>query len=320
MRLRRVRRQLKALVPPTLLQRREAEKISRRLRAEFDADRARYERNMMADDHLVLSRPLVGRNLEGQLTKDYHRVEKGLALRAPRQPFGEAVLARLDLLEPLAGDSDPDLAYNVSTAREALATWNRGGGVADEVSPKRDAGTRGMADAAQFFATRHSVRDFDERPVTDALLAKAVGCAIHSPSVCNRQAWQVRFYRGAEARELLKMQNGNAGFAESVPVVALVSVDTQLFAGAGERNQGWIEGGIFSMSLVWALHALGLDSCMLNMSVLNDTADELRRRTGIPDQELIIMMIAVGYGRDGHRRARSPRRAIDRITWSSTQP
>ncbi len=111
----------------------------------------------------------------------------------------------------------------------------------------------------------------------------------------------------------LSLQNGNSGFGSAVPTVALVTVDTQLFAGPGERNQGWIDGGLFSMSFVWALHGLGLDSCMLNLSLRNGRSDALRRTLDIPDYELPIMMIAIGYARPGHRVARSPRRPIDEI-------
>ncbi|MBS4753334.1 nitroreductase family protein [Nocardioides sp. zg-ZUI104] len=149
--------------------------------------------------------------------------------------------------------------------------WNRGGQVVDEVSPLRTPQERGVNDPERFFGTRHSVRDYDDRPVQEDLLMRAVELAINTPSACNRQAWHVRFFRGNDVVRVLRHQNGNSGFAENVPCVAVVTVDARLFAGAGERNQGWIEGGLFSMSLLyWALHSLGADGCMLNMSLTNE--------------------------------------------------
>lgn len=292
----------------------------RQLRAEFAADRRRFERYMLPADHQV-TKDLRGRNLEAQLTKDYHRVEKGLALADPRRPFGGAVLDRLDGLIPTAKAIAPGAAYlsHAVSARSALVEWNSGGAIADDVSPAVSPTDRGLPHPEQFFSTRHSVRDFDDRPVAQELLDRAVQMAVATPSVCNRQAWHVRFFHQVEAVSVLRFQNGSAGFAQDVPVVALVTVDSRMFAGAGERNQGWIEGGLFSMTFVWALHGLGLDACMLNMSLTNGEIAALRDALAIPENELVIMMIAIGYGRAGHRRARSPRRTVSDVILPAQQ-
>lgn len=269
---------------------------------------------MLPDDHLAHG-ALAGRNLEAQVTKDYHRVEKGLALADPKQPFGNAVAERLDMLVPVAAAGSPEAAYvaHATSARAALHDWNTAGSRVEEISPLRTPAERGIPDPDQFFTTRHSVRDYEKRDVPDEVLNHAVALAVNTPSVCNRQAWHVRFYRGVDAQKALRFQNGNAGFGDGVPVVGVVTTDARMFAGAGERNQPWIEGGLFSMSLVWALHGLGVDSCMLNMSVTNDRAASVRAELGMDDEELVVMMVAIGYGREGHRRARSPRRATTEV-------
>jgi nitroreductase len=161
----------------------------------------------------------------------------------------------------------------------------------------------------RFFETRHSIRNFSDAVVDDTLLDRAVAMAIRSPSVCNRQPWQVRFLRGESAARARGFQNGNRGI-EPLPVLAIVTVDSRMFEGRGERNQGWIEGGVFSASLMYAFHGLGLDSCMLNMSTSNSVARRLRSELGMDDYELVIMMIAIGYGADGARAPRSARREV----------
>jgi nitroreductase len=113
---------------------------------------------------------------------------------------------------------------------------------------------------------------------------------------------------------MLRFQSGNTGFTDSIPTLAVITTDTRYFSGIGERNQAWIEGGLFAMSFVWALHALGYDTCMLNMSVPNKTAAALRAEASIDDAEQVIMMIAIGRGRPGHRRARSPRKSVSEVT------
>ena len=67
------------------------------------------------------------------------------------------------------------------------------------------------------------------------------------------------------------------------------------------------------MSLVWALHAQGVASCMLNWSVDQDRTRQLRATTGLPDHLDVVTMIATGYARDGLRVTRSPRRPVDSV-------
>lgn len=257
---------------------------------------------------------LRGTQLECQITKDYHRVEKGLSLSNPKRPFGSEVARRLDLLVPIAA-ADPDSAYvgYARDAQRALASWNAGEGVDDIVSPLKP-GEISPVDPellTHLFESRHSIRNFSaERPVDVELLRQATGLALSTPSVCNRQAWRVHYFHGDDVPSVLKYQNGNSGFTKSVPCVAVVTVDSRLFAGPEERNQVWIEGGLFSMSLVLALHGLGLGTCMLNMSVRNHKADSLRAAFSIPEHENVIMMIAIGYPGSDLRVARSPRRAL----------
>lgn len=287
-------------------------KIHQDVRREFAADRRRYAASMLPDDRAI-GLSLSGMNLEAQITKDYHRIEKGLALKEPRRPFGLEVQKRLERLLPMADPTAPYVQH-AQSALAALQEWNAGGGVAEEISPVRQlASDPALPDPASFFGTRHSVRDFSTRAVEPDVLERAVALALNSPSVCNRQSWRIYFRHGEEARQTLTFQNGSAGFRDIVPAVAVISVDARAFAGAKERNQGWIDGGIFAMSFVWALHALGLDSCMLNMSVPTPKAEALRRHLNAEDSELIIMMVAIGYGRGGHRRARSPRREVSTV-------
>lgn len=280
---------------------------------EFRSDRRRYVRHSLPGE--VSHVRLGSRNLEAQLIKDYHRIEKGLALPEPRRPFGKAVSARITSNAPLgvaAGTSDSVLLFAYE-AQEALTGWNEQGEIEDLIAPVSSTHTGVLPEPEHFFGSRHSVRDFGGDEVSRDILDRAVALSLRSPSVCNRQAWHVRFYVDGDVQRVLSYQNGNSGFSHTVPVVALVTVDSRMFAAPGERNQPWVEGGIFSMTLVWALHALGLDSCMLNMSVGNRRAVRLRKELKIPDHELVVMMIAIGYGRENHRIARSPRRSVTEV-------
>lgn len=310
-----VKQLLKRLLPEPMLPRLRLLGDAFARRREFSLDRRRY-RESAAPNERDFDR-LDATQVEAQLTRDYHRVEKSLALPAPRRPFGAEVGARLDELIPRVAAEGRDATYITAaiSAREALDKWNLAGVIDDIVAPiDSTAPARGCDDPHSFFITRHSVRDFSTDEVDMSTVEEAISLAIHSPSVCNREPWKVRvFDEKRSIASLLRHQNGSAGFRNCVPVLALVTVELGYFFGPGERNQAWIEGGIFASSLVWSLHALGLESCMLNLSVTNSAADALRDAAGVPASEVPIMFIAIGHGSRPHRYARSPRRALDEV-------
>ena len=62
-----------------------------------------------------------------------------------------------------------------------------------------------------------------------------------------------------------------------------------------ERNQSFIDGGFFGMSLVYALHYLGLGTCCLHWSVNYKKDNKLRKLVKIKDSENILFMILVGH-------------------------
>lgn len=252
------------------------------------------------------------------MTKDYHRIEKGLAFASPKRPFGADAKSRLEFAMSSPGwRTSNGYSQYVVDALDALNDWNKEGRISDiaSIEAKHLGRVRlTESDAQSFFTTRRSVRAFQpERvpPTTD--IAKAVELAINTPSVCNRQAWRAHYYVGSDARRVLSHQKGNRGFGDTIPAVIVVTVDAQLFSGSGERNQRWVDGGLFAMTLVWALHAINLSTCMLNWSRSNQDSDALRHAAGIPPSEDVVVLIAVGYPVDGHRVARSARRGVAEV-------
>lgn len=96
-------------------------------------------------------------------------------------------------------------------------------------------------------------------------------------------------------RDLAALQNGNRGFGSLAPRLLIVSGEMQSFFGSSERNQIFIDGGLFSMSLLFGLHAMGLGACPLNWSVSFRQDRKLRRKFRIPESEAVIMIISLGY-------------------------
>jgi nitroreductase len=126
-------------------------------------------------------------------------------------------------------------------------------------------------------------------------IENAVRQALKSPRSCNREMRRVHVAYEPELRnELLSYHSGNRGFGHRLGAVLVITADIREFDMVGERNQGWVDGGIFAMSLVMALHANRLGSCLLNWSQDCDQDMHLRAAFDIPDHEMIITFLGVG--------------------------
>lgn len=330
---------LAAAVLPSPLERSVRRRV-RQLRAEWrllgalvsDWRRFRRQSGLLHDSRLVV---------EARMIKAYHRIEKGLALAEPRPGFGADAVSGLrtdlaDYITHFGADRTTRAALNclreyerfnaasgmdthdLAKQLDALelrhgpsVTHDEGGTV--EVS--RDAiHATSLRDLSAFFASRYSVRQFSDRPVDTALIEAAVRMAQKAPSVCNREAGRLFIAEGKALKALaLSHQNGNRGFGEQADKVLIVGASLSCFHTVGERYQAWIDGGMYAMSLVYALHSLGLGSCCLNWSVEPATDRALREAIALPQDVQVIMMLAVGHLPERFRVAQSPRRPLPSV-------
>ena len=146
----------------------------------------------------------------------------------------------------------------------------------------------------QLTQNRYSVREYSDKPVSQELLDKVYEVSMKTPSVCNRQA--TRIYQITDPEKIkaaLKIQGGFNGY-DMPPVLLLVTSDIRAFMNYGERNEPFVDGGLFSMSLLYALEAYGLAACPLN-AMFNLAQDrQTRELLNMPDSEFPVMYIAVG--------------------------
>ncbi|PIC64051.1 nitroreductase [Sporosarcina sp. P13] len=272
----------------------------------------------------------------------YHKIEKGLALPNPRVGFGEqAILYLIDSLEQYVekykwdktsqitlntlnlyyefnlrnNNSLNDLNERLEKLRISLGpkSISNEGGVLDV--KKSEILKNSSIDFNNFANSRHSIRDFSSEEVPVKLIKEAIKIAQKTPSVCNRQSSIVHIFDNKDKqKQALSFQNGNAGFGDKASKILLITTDAEDFFGAGERNQAFIDGGMFAMSIIYALHSLGIGSCALNLALDYRVADRLKKNMGIEQKEIPIMMIAVGYLPETLKVAASPRKSLDEIT------
>ncbi len=278
--------------------------------------------------------------LEASLLKNYHRIEKALALPEPRFPFGEKLVneltrdlkAHINLFEysPVRSETWSALTGHVK-AHQKKGIYNKNlestlkdieeACIPDEkrinqptLLIKRDEiESKSKIDLKHFFNSRHSIRQFTDEKVDAEVIKQAVVLAQKTPSVCNRQCAKVYVFEDEAVAKVLKHQNGNRGFGHQLKTVLLVTADTSAFLNLGERNQCWIDGGLFSMSLIYALHSFGVGTCCLNWSVEWYPDKNLREAAKIPESEAIVMFIAVGRMPEELKVATSPRKPLSSV-------
>lgn len=271
------------------------------------------------------------------LTKHYHIIEKGMALPEPRLGFGQPkILNVIDKTKNYEEKYGSDVL--VSSIRKTLSEYIKLHAISGFNLPqdfkavvddfvgmgdlgdgglkylkKESASTLSLKEFDKFAWGRVSVRDFSIETVSEDVICSVVETARSTPSVCNRQGWKVHCYSDkSNIREILLYQNGNAGFTDAVDKLLIVTADAKAFT-SYESNQVFIDGGLFSMNLLLALHAAGLGACPLNTCYPYFIEKKVKGLSSIPDNERLIMMIAVGCLKENYSVAYSTRNSIDQI-------
>lgn len=279
-----------------------------------------------------------------ELLFQYHKLEKGLCMPGKPRFFGyDPATATLDLLDRwcLAGYPVESRVY-----RGALATLNAYRNRLDATPPPNGARllqrlgalldghtelapdvvtpmyASALANAAKvdqqafdsLMIARRSVRNFECRAVDPDVIASAVRSAQLAPSACNRQPWRVHVFSDRpQIDDLLRLQNGNRGFGHTAPVLLVICAEASCFFDASERNEPYVDGGLFAMALLLALQARGLSSCCLNWCVEPAEDDAAHRLASLPPSERIVMFMVVGYAASDALVPRSPRRPLDDV-------
>ena len=143
---------------------------------------------------------------------------------------------------------------------------------------------RGALDPAalgQLFSEARTHSHFEDRPVPEALLKRAVALAEFGPTAMNALPARVVFVRSPEAKEKLKpaLMGGNVDKTMAAPVTAIIAHDVAFFddlatnapfaPGAREwfahdaakaESFAAMNGTLFGGYFILALRALGLDA------------------------------------------------------------
>ena len=277
------------------------------------------------------------KKFEYTLLRQCHVIEKGLSMRMPHKFFGlsnaEDVSKKLLQYQTKYGDSNPSfITYPTDILRAYLTYAKENGWDSKEItsnleklnSPFHSSHLYGFNQIDRkdipnqstffetFLKTRHSIRYYKKDKPAQELLNKALQMAQLTPSACNRQCWKVHQFDLDNCTKLLKWQEGARGF-ESEPTVAfLITADLQAFL-YYEPFQAYIDGGMYAMSLIYALHSLGLGTIPLSCGFESSKLKKLRLNFNIPENEVPIEIVATGLLQNSFNVAESRRKPISEV-------
>jgi len=307
----------------------------RNLRKNYGGDKYRFQKYSFE-----FGKKKTKRHAEADLIFFYHKIEKGLSLPDRRIGFGKKHINHLvSLLEKYVLNYGWDkMAFAAFNILYEYYHFNESQGLKlrklyrklkkiESTLPenehldiggafkitKNEIREKVNSNFRDFAWSRYSIRDFAEGEVSLNLIEEAVHIAQKTPSVCNRQSSKVHVYEGSKKNEVLKLHKGGSAFARKANKILIVTSDLRDFRGVIERNQSYIDGGMYAMSLIYALHSLGMGTCALNLSITNNQERQLKRTASINDAETLIMMIAVGVLPEEFSVASSPRRNAQEV-------
>lgn len=271
--------------------------------------------------------------LRARIIAQYHILEKGLTMPESRTGFGQPQAVELAVLcEQYTGQFGTDecqIRHAVGVLKEYCHFQEERGFALDgETVRKVDqlaalfqeaTGEQVITTPGEYFAlteepfprfakSRCSVRNYSSEPVDAEKIKAAVEVAKKSPSSCNRQGTKVHLEMRKEVlSRILEIQSGNRGFGHLAQAAIVVKGDIRACFNVYENHMPYVDGGMFAMSLLYALHHEHLVACPLNCYLSKAKLGEIARLCEFEESEVPIVMIAVGVAPDSFKIASSPR-------------
>ena len=303
-------------------------KIKERTKKAYLYDLNRY---MKHSDLLGLNS---SQNLIGKIIREYHVIEKGLTMPETRLGFGREMILKLSddciaFIEKY-GTKEKQLIHAIGVLKEYKVFHENQNFQLDddiisviediqkinheiEITSQKEMTKKEFFEFVEspfpeFANSRASVRNYSDSSVSEGEIILALEKAKTTPSACNRQCWRTYLYTNKkQINAILEVQGGNRGFGHLADKLIVIAAETGVFTDVGERNQAFIDGGMYAMNLLYALHHQKIATCILNCSNTIEKDIKLREVCNIKESEVFIALIACGNPPENFKIAASKR-------------
>ena len=167
---------------------------------------------------------------------------------------------------------------------------------------------------ARLAAHRRSVRWFLDRAVDRETVDRALRIAATAPSACNRQSLRLLVFDAPDrVREIMAVPMGTVGFRHQVPCVVMVVGQLRGYAAERDRHVVYVDGSLAAMLFVLAIEAQGLGTCCINWPAVPSLEHMIRQRVALSDDEVVVLLIAVGHPDPQAAVPYSAKRSLDQL-------
>lgn len=266
-------------------------------------------------------------SMEAKITLHYHSIEKGLSSQNFRYYFGKRALSELTL----AMDSYVKNKHDCNSPRFMSATRVIENYIKKHIDYKKsdktiinnletklaiyknyiikNGGSYEYKDQVKFIndnvdnnaqnilMNRNSIRDYQDKLVDFEIITKVIKIAQKTPSVCNRQPWNIYYLaQPTMIEEILTLQRGlNKDRISQIKNLFVVTIDMRYFANGYERHEPFIAAGMYTMSILTLLESFNIGSCALNTSFSNKISNQMKSIMNLKKSEVITNIITFGY-------------------------
>lgn len=165
------------------------------------------------------------------------------------------------------------------------------------------------SDFKEFSTSRCSVRDYSGEKIPIETIQKVIDLANNAPSVCNRQGVSVNLVDNKQKIDnILEIQGGLKGYSSNLTQLIVLTSNRNYFYSIGERYQLYIDGGIYLMNLLYALHYYEIVACPAHRGMPIEADYKVQKIIGLDESEKIICLIAIGLPVSDFRTTLSLRR------------
>jgi len=277
--------------------------------------------------------------LIGEIIRKYHIIEKGLTMPYARLGFGKEIVISLcnncELFLFKYGKEEEQLIHAIGVLLEYKnfhetknflldaiinsSIQNIVKNTPEVIRSKQKEMTKSKyfsnseSPFALFSNSRISIRNFASDEVGLDKILYTLELARNTPSACNRQSWRTYIYTDKELiGRILHIQGGNRGFGHLTNKLILITGEIGVFYGQDERNQVLIDGGMYTMNVLYGLHYTKIGACVLNCSNSVEKDKQLRIACKIRKSEVFIAMISCGIPPESFMAAASKRYSVDK--------
>lgn len=264
-----------------------------------------------------------------------HGLEKGITMPNRRYGFGYGVVRLLislcqeyraqygsekeafqialdDLREYLQihQEANFELPEDIEEGIRKLMAFKTGTGVDCKMVTKEE--FFAYSDFASFAHSRHTSRWFSDEDISDDTIKSVIELANTAPSACNRQSVRVKCVSGEKKNEILGLQNGNRGFGEKINKLLVVTF-LQPSWEYDIQSAGYLDAGIYTMNILYALHYHQLCACTLNAHFEEKNIEKVQQILNLNPLEVPTVFIGVGKPMEKMMIAKSERIGVESV-------